>query len=426
MCLHGSRLKFCAAVLLLAIAQSELPRQQLVSAREPFRDSSIPEQILTPLQTIADDTREMISESQPPLLFGSLGPEPNAINIAPVYYGEIFSNTRGGFSTSDATRYQALLDLPVEVDLERLGVPVPGRFVLLGQNTHGRGLSEDFVGDFQTLSNIDSFDNIMQVSEYWWEFALWEDRLHVRLGKQDLNTEFLVIDLAQDFIHSSFGLSPTAGLPSYPDPSMAAVVLADLTPSTRLKVGIWDLLPNSSGWGFSDNTLTLVISELETKYRLAGGSLPGAVDLGLAYASPGEALGTTIPSIRGCYIQFEQLVFRENPSDADDTQGFGLFASWFPRTSQGPIPVTAISSDMTGGLVYEGLFPGRDMDVLGVGAAWARLNQGGTRQETAIEAFYKAQVTPSVSVTTDIQYLISPSGIYRNALVVGVRFQVAL
>ena len=40
--------------------------------------------------------------------------------------------------------------------------------------------------------------------------------------------------------------------------------------------------------------------------------------------------------------------------------------------------------------------------------------------------FYKAQITPLMSVQPDIQYVISPSGIYRDALVVGVRFQVAL
>ena len=174
----------------------------------------------------------------------------------------------------------------MELDFARLGLPVPGRFVLLGQNTHGRGLSEDFIGDFQTVSNIDSFDNIMQVSEFWWEVPLLESNVLVRLGKQDVNTEFLVIDLAQDFIQSSFGLSPTAGLPSYPDPSMAAaVVLADLTSSARLKAGLWDLFPDESGWGFSGNEVTLAIAELEYKYAFFDATLPGAVDVGLAYAS---------------------------------------------------------------------------------------------------------------------------------------------
>ena len=89
------------------------------------------------------------------------------IALEPIYFGEVFTNTRGGISTNDATQYEALLDLPVTLDFESLGLPPPGRFFLLAQNTHGRGLTEDFIGDTQVVSNIDSFDNIMQVSEYF-------------------------------------------------------------------------------------------------------------------------------------------------------------------------------------------------------------------------------------------------------------------
>jgi len=368
-------------------------------------------------------------DSVTPQLIGPLGPllhRDCGIAFEPVYYGEVFSNTRGGISTNNATRYQALLDLAVELDFETVGIPWPGRFVLRGQNTHGRGLSQDFIGDFQTVSNIDSFDNIMQISVYWWEVSLPEGNVMSRLGKQDVNTEFLVIDLAQDFIHSSFGLTPSAGLPSYPAPSMAAVVLADLTQSIRLKTGLWDLLADGGGWGFSGNEVTLTIAELEHQYTLLDGTLPGAIDLGILYASGGEALGLSIPSIFSYYIQFEQLVYRENPCHEADSQGLGIFASYAPRFPSRPIPVTAISEAFFGGVVYSGLIHGRDEDVAGMGAAWARLNQGGAMEETAIEVFYKAQITPSMSVQPDIQYVVSPSGIYRDALAVGLRFQLAL
>ena len=122
------------------------------------------------------------------------------VSLEPVYYGEVFTNTRGGISTRRATQYEALLDLPLNLDFEKMQLPLPGRFFLLTQNTHGRGLTEDFSGDFQVISNIDSSDNIMQVSEYWWEIGLFDQNVAVRLGKQDVNTEFLVMDLATDFI----------------------------------------------------------------------------------------------------------------------------------------------------------------------------------------------------------------------------------
>ena len=170
-----------------------------------------------------------------------------ALSVAPVYTGEVFNNTRGGVATKDATRYQALLDVGLTIDFKELGAPLPGKFFVLAQNTHGRGLTEDFIGDTQVISNIDSFNNIMRVGEYWWEFGLLDDNITLRLGKQDLNTEFLFIDVAEDFIQSSFGLSPSAALPSYPEQSMAALVLMQLRKSTVLKVGVWDALALGRG-----------------------------------------------------------------------------------------------------------------------------------------------------------------------------------
>jgi porin len=309
-------------------------------------------------------------------------------------------------------------------------LPLPGRFFLLAQNTHGQGITEDFVGDTQVISNIDSGDNIAQVSEYWWEFGLLDDDVTVRLGKQDLNTEFLLMDLAEDFIQSSFGLSPSsAGLPTYPDPSMGAVVLGQLTPSLRLKLGIWDGLADGGGWGFSGNDVILLISELEYKYSFWNGSLPGILDLGIAYNTDGNVSGVPFPSEWGYYIQLEQLIYRENCCDPEDAQGLGVFASYLPRFGGGPATVSTletIEDSAAAGIVYRGLIPGRDDDVVGAGVAWARLNQGGTNQETAVEVFYKAIVTPSMSVQPDIQYIVTPSGIHPDALAVGVRFQVAL
>jgi porin len=359
-------------------------------------------------------------------LLGPLLRPGNGITVEPVYTGEVFTNAKGGISTKGATRYEALLDLSLTVDFEKLALPLPGRFFMLVQNTHGEGLSSRFIGDAQTISNIDSTDNIMQVSEYWWEVGLLDDRCTLRLGKQDVNTEFLVMDLAADFIHSAFGLSPSAGLPSYPNPSMAALLLADITDSLRLKVGVWDALSDGANWGISGNPITVTIGELEFKHTLLNADLPGAVDVGLAYQSAGDYLGFHIPSGYGCYVQVEQLVYRENDWNEEDPQGLGVFASFFPRFPNGPVPISGgFENDFVAGFVYKGLLPGRDADVIGAGLAWARLIQVGRNEEAAIDVFYKAQVTPSLSIQPDLQYIFSPSGVLRDALAAGARFQIA-
>ena len=167
----------------------------------------------------------------------------------------------------------------------------------------------------------------------------------------------------------------------------------------------------------------LTIGELKYEYALADGQLPGAVTLAIGHTSGGDVSQQAVPSADGYYIQLEQLVFREHTCDDDNPQGLGLFASYLPRFFNGKSPFPVIKDSVVGGIVYRGLIPGRDEDVVGAGFAWARLDQGGTNQETAVEVFYKANITPLMSIQPDIQYIATPSGIHPDALVVGIRFQ---
>lgn len=348
----------------------------------------------------------------------------SGIEIKPVYYGEWFTNTRGGLSTNDATRYQALLDLGVEVDLEQLSTLLPGRFFLLAQNTHGRGITKDIVGDAQVLSNIDAGGNITRVNEYWWEFNLLDDSVTVRLGKQDLNTEFFFLETADGFLHSSFGLTPALSLPTFPDPGMSAVVLTQLTDSCELKIGIWDALGFGRGWGISGNDTILAVSELEWDFFLTDDQLPGTFAVGAGYFTDGVIKGEPLDSGYGFLVQFEQLVWRERAANRMNPQGLGVFFSYAPRLFGGRFRVDSLGDNFVGGLAYRGLIPGRDRDAIGAGIAWSELFQGGTNQETATELFYRAYFGERAFLQPDLQYISSPSGIYRDALAVGLRFQV--
>lgn len=346
-----------------------------------------------------------------------------SISFEATYYGEVFTNARGGISTKDATRYQGLLDLLLTIDFERLRSPVPGKFVLLAQNTHGRGLTEDFVGDTQVLSNIDSFNNIMQVGEYWWESGWLDGQVVIRLGKQDFNTEFQCIDAAEYFIQSTFGLSPSTAFPTYPDQSMAAVAIAKLGDSLRLKAGVWSAFAKGGTWGFSGSDSMLLAGELERTYSLAGGTLPGIVAIGALYESAGMIDGQQVSPVHEYYVQFEQFLYRECPCQEACKQGLAVFGGYYPRFPGEQPTVKAIGDSSVIGVTYTGLLPGRDDDVLGIGIARSELFQGGTHRETVTEFFYRALLTPRVSLQPDVQYIASPSGIYPDALAVGVRFE---
>ncbi len=357
-------------------------------------------------------------------LFGPLAEPGCGVHMEPVYWGEVFSNTRGGISSRNATQYEGLLDLALIADLEKLGAPWQGEFFILGQSTHGRGLTEDFVGDSLVLSNIDSLGNRTQISEYWCEFHFRDDDIRVRLGKQDVNAEFLVVDLAGDFIQSGFGISPHLAVPTYPDASAGVVVMADLTDKLQGKVGVWDGVPDGRNWGFSGTGITLTAGELEYRYELADGHLPGAIDGGVLYLSAGEVSpGDFRPQGWGIFLDFEQILWREVVWDDNDTQGLGCFVQY---SNAAPDEEVGFPEYLGVGLVYEGILPGRDDDGLGVGVAATRLNAGGRNCETVVEWYYKAAIRPGMVVQPDVQYIASPSGVYRDALAVGFRFVLTL
>ena len=155
------------------------------------------------------DNKDKDSEEEPesePGLFGSALHGKDWLKLEYLYTGEVFTNTRGGISTQNATKYLGLFNLAITGDLDKLRAFPGGTVFLLGEDSQGQGLTQDYVGDEQVLSNIDPFRPYTQVSEFWWQRNVFDDFLLVRLGKQDANTEFAVVDVAGDFVNSSFGL----------------------------------------------------------------------------------------------------------------------------------------------------------------------------------------------------------------------------
>jgi carbohydrate-selective porin OprB len=152
--------------------------------------------------------------------------------------------------------------------------------------------------------------------------------------------------------------------------------------------------------------------------------LPGTIAVGAVYESEGVIDGAPVSSVYEYYIQTEQFIFREDDGDDDVIQGLGVFVGYYPRILGSQILPESIGDSVVAGATYTGLVPHRDLDVLGAGMAWTELFQGGTNQETVVELFYRAQLTPRVRVQPDLQFIGSPSGIYRDSLVAAVRCQV--
>lgn len=374
-----------------------------------------------------EEEEEPEEDERPPALFGSFLHGRGGITAEYLYTGEVFTNARGGLNTNRATEYNGLLDLMLTADLDEIGFFPGGTFFIWGQNHHGQGLTDQHVGDFQVLSNIDAPD-FTQVSEYWWERSIWDNCLTFRIGKQDANSSFGFVDMAADFVQSSYGFHPTIPMPSYPDPSMAAVVFFRPRESMVLMAGVWDGRPDGGNWGFSGSGVTFSIAEMHVEYELSPGQ-PGRFHAGLWYHSdewadltPGS--DRMLRGMHGTYCGWEQLVLPENPDDEDDEQGLGVFAQygWAPQDR------SEAHQYFGAGLVYTGLIPERDEDRIGLGVATVTFSGllPDYEPETAIELYYKAQITPWMMLQPDLQYIADPGGTGRDALAVGLRFSMAL
>jgi porin len=360
-----------------------------------------------------------------PWLSRILDDQNRGIEVQTIYSADLFTNTRGGLTTRNATRYQGLLDVGVTVPLDQVHTAAPGKLFLLLQSTHGEGLSRNIVGDSLILSDIDSSHNVTQVGEYWWELPLLDETLTFRIGKQDVNSEFIYIDSAEHFIQSSFELTPSSTLPTFPQQSMAAVCLLQINSALQLKLGAWDALAPPGGWGISGNDTVFLASEVEYDYVL-NHNLHGTIGLSAGYQTPGSFNEQPVDAVHGYAVQWEQLLLAESLSDGTNPQGLAAFAAYYPRFFGSQRLKESIGDSATAGLVYKGPISGRDHDVAGVGVSWAELFQGGSNQETACELFYRAELAPHVFLQPDFQYIVTPSGIHPDAFVLGLRFQLAL
>ena len=103
-----------------------------------------------------------------------------------------------------------------------------------------------------------------------------------------------------------------------------------------------------------------------------------------------------------------QLVWREKADAEDDPQGIGVSFQY----GYADEAVSEVADHVGSGFSWTGAFEGRNEDMWGVGVTYARLSDEADfahGHETAIEWFYKIQLTPWLALKPDLQYIINPS-----------------
>ena len=448
---------FCFPLLLVAPARAQPEALDAEPAPAGAEQPAAPQ--------TSDDPGEV---STTPSIADSLpNPDPGGVRAALgrrgvtynlTYIGETLGNVSGG--TRRGAVYQGLLDVQIDVDLERLA-GLPGLSLHAdAYQAHGRGLSRCCLGDnYLIASGIETRPGT-RLYELWIEQELWGGRVAVRAGRLGADTEFFVSQYATLFVNGTFGW-PAIAAANLPGNGSSRLVAA---PGVRLKLAPTDGLTASAalfaageaetgdaaerggrrGTGSRKGTAPLVLAEVAYAYNQGRGAagLPGVVKLGgyhhfgrfddsrsdaegVSLADPnGSGIARRLRGNGGAYAVLDQLVWRE-PGTRD--QGLGLFL----RAVGSPSASGVIALYADGGVTYKGLFAGRVNDTLGLGVAYARFSRAARAadrdaarfdpaarfvrsSEAVVELSYQAEIVPGFTVQPSVQYIVRPGGGVEN------------
>jgi porin len=321
------------------------------------------------------------------------------------------------------------------LDSEKLGLWDGGKLYAMVQSNQGHSINNT-VWSADGVTNLEA-GPYKELAELFIEQAALDDRLRVRIGKQDANRDFGTPRLTGDFLNNSFGMYPTAPLPSYPMTGLGAIAVARPVAWLDAKLAVYEGRPMVGGIGLANafhggGGYTVVAGAAATHQRGAGRD-GGTTSAGL-WRQSGRFMqvdGAPVAEPRrfahdmGWFVQHEER-FYLHPDDPGDPRGLALIA----RASWAQPDRTAITRYAGASAAWHGIGSRRG-DAVGIGGGYLRVTQplGGTRgprDEWFAELFYALRLTRFVSLQPDFQAFRHPGGDHESALVAGLRLKLAL
>ncbi len=326
------------------------------------------------------------------------------------------ANLSGGSRRGGVER--SLFNAGLSADLDSI-LGLKGGSAFAGFHAHRGGNGSDLTGDIQAFSNIDA-PHFARMGEVWYQQLLAGDRVRVKLGGVDANSEFAVVEPAGFFLNASGGFSPTIlGMPTYPTAPLSANLFVTpvswLTAGVGVYRGVFGDRPTSSDKCRSP----FLIGELASDWSL-GKNGNGRVLAGYwrntGYAPDVAGDWRFKPS--GWYAAVTQRISGAAASEETQTHGLTLFGKF----GRGPEGVGDFNQHLMAGAVVEAPF---SLSGHAVGAMVSQVDLAGTlRHETAVEAFYQLPVAGFLTLRPDLQYVVSPSGQMANAFAGTLRLEV--
>ncbi len=413
-------------------------------------------------------------------LLGELGKERSKLEdegvlFTPIYSAEVFGNPIGG--AKQGVIYEGLLDLVLTLDFKKMA-DWDGSFHVSSYYPMGNGLSAPDTGELLTVSNISAY-NTLHLFELWCEQKFLDDKISLRVGQLAADSEFFISTSSANFLNATYGW-PAIVYANAPTP-----IYAYAAPGVRLRIDfdqhwtfqgavfagnpapdrIGDPNPNrapdhdynNSGTDFNVNGSQGIFSINELWYNLNkekdAHGLPGTYKIGgwlhtdtfssERYDNHGLPLASlasdghpqALDGNNGFYVVADQAVWQDksNPNQAKEVDLFFRGGNALGDRS-------LLNYYCDGGVVFNGLTPGRPNDLVGVATAYGNIGSGfrgftedennftGSNLpmpdfEQNIEVTYFAQIAPWWSFQPDLQIIVHPGGssAIANAVVLGCR-----
>lgn len=352
-------------------------------------------------------------------------------------------NAKGGQSTNQRQgRWSGSYDIELSADLQKLLGIDNAILYMHGESTWSRqDIDATSVGSYIGANGDFYPRNTFSIIELWYEQSFLDDTLRLRLGKLDMTGGFecrgcpvsfdgnaYANDENTQFLNNALINNPTIPFPDY---GLAAIVYWNPVESWYLSAGAADAQADRRETGFNtafhgeDYFVYMAETGITPQLDSANGPLQGAYRFGMWYDPQPKAhsdADTLYRDDTGFYLSFDQAITKEN-STPDDTQGLGTFFRYGYAHSR----ANDLTHFYSAGLAYQGLLCGRDEDVLAVGYAQGVFSDRAAAtytedNESVIEAYYSAVITPWMVLSPSVQYVTSPGGSGTDdALITGIR-----
>ncbi len=354
------------------------------------------------------------------------------------------ANVKGGLSTNQRQgRHTGSYDLEIGADLQKLWGMEGASLLVHAEGSWSRmDIDETSIDSVFGVNGDGAGRRAMDVTEVWYEQAMFDETLRFRCGKLDFGGGFecrgcpvsfdgsaYANDETAQFLNNALVNNPTIPMP---DVGLGAVLYWNPIEWWYASIGAADAQADGRETGFrttftgEDYFFIAVETGVAPVLDNGNGPMPGAYRIGVwndAQDKERFSDSTIERDDVGFYISADQMVYKETEGE-EDSQGLGLFT----RYGMADKKVNDIADFWSMGMQYQGLIEGRDDDVLGLGYAKGILSvEAGfdAVHESVFEVYYNAQIAPWISLSPSIQFVDNPGGdnAVDDAVVIGLRAQ---